>query len=94
MSLIIFNGLAHFIISHIIILLIRLTLELQIFNLLSLLEHELPYLMYRLLLNFCGLFDLLADLANDLALEVARELLGNDPKDLIFQVVVLDLPVV
>lgn len=47
--------------------------------------------MYGLILGLGGFLHLLADLAHDLALEVARELLSDDPEDLILEGVILNL---
>jgi hypothetical protein len=47
--------------------------------------------VYGLILGLCGFLHLLADLAHDLALEVASELLSDDPEYLILEGVILDL---
>ena len=63
----------------------------HILYLLSLFEHQLADFMYGLILGLGGFLHLLADLAHDLALEVARELLSDDPEDLILEGVILNL---
>ena len=63
----------------------------HILYLLSLFEDQLTDFVNGLILGLGGFLHLLADLAHDLALEVARELLSDDPEDLVFESVILHL---